>query len=183
LYTGYPDKHEGDMAKIKSVLVSEEILARLALQLQIDSMLILGRGEEQTGGRMKKAILADAMEAVIGACYLDQGYGKTFGFLSRVLQPEIAALAARPTVSDYKTLLQEASQKRFHEYPRYKLAQRTGPDHERYYWVDVTVHGTTYGPGAGRNKKSAEQEAARMALEKIGADEGAPSEEKAKRDE
>jgi ribonuclease-3 len=167
LYTMYADKNEGGLAKIKSILVSEDVLSGLALQLQIDNLLLLGHGEEQTGGRLKKAILADALEAVIGACYLDQGFPKTFTFLQRLLKPEIEKLCARGTLSDPKTLLQETCQKRYHSYPRYKTLQQAGPQHAKFYRVEVLVNGAIYGPGAGTTKKAAEQEAAKIALESL----------------
>ena len=165
LYQNYKEKSEGDLAKIKAVVVSEDILSGIARLLHIDEVLLLGRGEELSGGRKKKAILADAMEALIGALYLDSGYAAVFDFVSRCLLPEINKVTGANYHKDYKSLLQEHCQHFFRNYPEYTLIKRTGPEHERVFWIEVTVGGKTYGPGIGRNKKSAEQEAARIAYE------------------
>jgi ribonuclease-3 len=165
VYSHYPGQSEGEIAKVKSVVVSEDILSSLAREVQIDALLILGRGEEQTGGRVKKAILADAMEALIGALYLDQGYERVYAFVKRLLEPEIERVVNREYIQDYKSILQEECQRRYHTYPQYKLLKRSGPDHDRYFWIEVVINGKHYGPGAGQNKKAAEQEAARAAWE------------------
>ena len=165
LYKKFPGKNEGELAKIKSVAVSEEILAAVARVLQIDTMLILGRGEELSGGRTKKAILADAMEALIGALYLDSGYGAAFDFISRWIAPEIDRITDSERYRDYKSFLQELCQQRFHCYPEYRLVKKTGPEHEYTFWVEVSINGRVYGSGTGRSKKTAEQEAARTACE------------------
>ena len=167
LYQRFPDKPEGDLAKVKSVTVSEEVLSAVALEIQLDSMLLLGKGEENSGGRKKKAILADAMEALIGALYLDSGYKAAFALISRCFVPEICRITEKNHHRDYKSLLQEACQQRYREYPRYRLIKYSGPEHERTYWMEVTAGGAAYGPGTGRTKKTAEQEAAKIALEKI----------------
>ncbi|MCL2127794.1 MAG: ribonuclease III [Treponema sp.] len=163
LYEKYADKPEGELAKIKSVAVSEDVLSAVARDLQIDSMLLLGKGEELTGGRGKKAILADTLEALIGALYLDSGYKPAFAFVSRFLAPEIGRITENDYHRDYKSLLQEICQRNFRGYPQYRLVKCSGPDHERLFWMEVSVNGAVYGPCAGRNKKSAEQEAARIA--------------------
>jgi ribonuclease-3 len=167
LYRNFGDKHEGELAKIKAVVVSEDILSGVARELQIDLALILGKGEELSGGRTKKALLADALEALIGALYLDSGYKAAFAFVSRCIGPEISRVLDEKYHQDYKSLLQELSQRLFHSYPLYHLIKRSGPEHERFFWMEVTVNGRTFGPGTGRNKKTAEQEAAKMAYEAI----------------
>ncbi len=167
LYERFPDKTEGELAKIKSVVVSEDILSGLALELQIDNLLLLGKGEELSGGRRKKALLADAMEALIGALYLDSGYKSSFAFVSRYISREIDGVMEHKRPQDYKTLLQELSQHQFRSYPQYKLIKKTGPDHNRLFWIEVSVNGVNYGPGTGKNKKAAEQEAAKIAFEKL----------------
>jgi ribonuclease-3 len=167
LYQNLGDKSEGDLAKIKSVVVSENILALIARELHIDTLLILGRGEELSGGRTKSAILADALEALIGALYLDSGYTEVFDFVSRQIGPEIIRVLDNRHHRDYKSLLQEISQHLYRSYPVYHLIKRSGPEHERFFWIEVTVNGKTFGPGTGRNKKTAEQEAARIAYEEI----------------
>jgi ribonuclease-3 len=167
LYEKFKDKSEGDLAKIKSVVVSEDILSSLALVLQIDNLLVLGHGEDLSGGRNKKAILADALEALIGAYYLDSGYKEVFAFVSRYMSPEISRVVDNKDYQDYKSVLQELSQRKYRSYPVYRLQKRTGPDHERFFWMEVVVDGKVYGPGMGRNKKAAEQEAAKAAYEAI----------------
>jgi ribonuclease-3 len=167
LYKNLSQKSEGDLAKIKSVVVSEDVLSGIARVLQIDTALLLGRGEEMSGGRTKKGILADALEALIGALYLDSGYKAAFQFVSRCINPEIDRVIDRDYRWDYKSVLQELSQRLFRAYPVYRLVKRSGPEHERLFWMEVTENGQAYGPGMGRNKKSAEQEAARMAWEKL----------------
>jgi len=165
LYQKYIEKNEGELAKIKSVVVSEDILSEIALKLQIDKILLLGKGEELSGGRTKKAILADAMEALIGALYIDSGYKTAFDFVSRCITPEINLVTGENYHKDYKSLLQEYCQRFFHCYPEYCMIKRSGPEHDRTFWMEVRVGETVYGTGTGRNKKSAEQEAAKMAYE------------------
>ncbi|MDR1100070.1 MAG: ribonuclease III [Treponema sp.] len=163
LYRDLDKKPEGELAKIKSVVVSEDILSGIARVLQIDTVLLLGKGEELTGGRMKKGILADALEALIGALYLDSGYNAAFSFVSRYISPEIGRVRDRNFHQDYKSILQELSQRLFRACPAYRMVKRSGPEHDRLFWMEVTVNDRVYGPGMGRNKKSAEQEAAKMA--------------------
>lgn len=163
LYRELGDKAEGELAKIKSVVVSEDILSGVARELQIDSLLLLGRGEELSGGRGKSAILADALEALIGALYLDSGYKTVFSFVSRWMGPEITRVLDNRHHQDYKSLLQELSQRLYRSYPDYRLIKRSGPDHARLFWMEVLVNGRAFGPGMGKNKKSAEQEAAKLA--------------------
>jgi ribonuclease-3 len=168
LYENFRGKNEGELAKIKSVVVSEDILAGIARVLQIDTMLLLGHGEELSGGRTKKAILADAMEALIGALYLDSGYKDAFAFIKRFIAPEIERVVEKNYHQDFKSLLQELSQRLYRSYPVYRLTKRSGPEHERFFWIEVIVAGHVYGPGMGRSKKSAEQEAAKIAYEELG---------------
>jgi len=167
LYQKFPEKTEGELAKLKSVAVCEDILSVAALSLGIDAMLLLGKGEELTGGRQKKAILADTLEAVIGALYLDSGFKSAFTFVSRFFVPEIEKISKNNYHRDYKSLLQEFSMENFRTYPVYNLVKRSGPDHEQVFWIEVTVNGVVYGPCSGRNKKTAEREAARTAWQAL----------------
>ena len=167
LYRLYPEKAEGDLAKIKSAAVSEETLSDVARALRLDEMLLLGKGEEFSGGRGKNAILADALEALIGALYLDSGYKAAFAFVERHFSPEIERVSEGSGHRDYKSLLQEICQRDFHVYPSYRVLKRSGPDHEQTFWMEVEAGGKVYGPGIGRNKKTAEQEAARLAFEAL----------------
>ncbi|MDR2470505.1 MAG: ribonuclease III, partial [Treponema sp.] len=161
LYERFPEKSEGELAKIKSVVVSEEILSGIALELGLDGALVLGKGEEQTGGRGKKAILADALEALIGALYLDSGFKAASDFTLRRINAEIDRVLSNRASRDYKSLLQEYCQGLYKTCPVYRLVKRTGPEHERLFWMEVSVNGRVFGPSTGRNKKAAEQEAAR----------------------
>ncbi|MDR2631758.1 MAG: ribonuclease III [Spirochaetaceae bacterium] len=165
LYEKLTEKKEGELAKIKAVVVSEDVLAGIARELQIDTLLILGRGEELSGGRAKKAILADAMEALIGALYLDSGYNVAFNFLHHRIEPEIVKVIDNRHTQDYKSLLQELSQRLYKTYPIYHLVKRSGPEHARFFWTEVMVNEKSYGPGMGKTKKNAEREAAKMAYE------------------
>jgi len=163
LFNSLPDKTEGDLAKIKSFVVSEDSLAEIALSLNINEYLLIGKGEENSGGRRKKAILADCMEAVFGAYFLDTGFKETSRFILNLLVPEIEKVLTNRHRRDYKTLLQEFSQKQFKSYPRYSVVKNSGPDHNKTFWIEVTVDGANYGPGIGKNKKEAEQMAAERA--------------------
>lgn len=167
LYKTYSDKSEGELAKIKAVVVSEDVLSVIAVGLRIDKMLLLGKGEELSGGRKKKAILADAMEALIGAIYIDLGYKVVFDFVSRCITPEILRVTGDDYYKDYKSLLQERCQRTFRCYPEYRLIKKSGPEHERVFLMEVKIGETVHGMGQGRNKKSAEQEAARLAWESL----------------
>lgn len=154
---------EGDLARVKSFVVSEDALFDWATRLDLSSYVLVGRGEELTGGRTKKAILADAMEAIIGAFYLDSGAAAAQEFVLRSLRPEIARVASNTHRQDFKTLLQQLAQRRFRSHPRYRVVRREGPDHDRTFWIAVQLGGHTYGPGSGKNKKAAEQQAAARA--------------------
>jgi ribonuclease-3 len=167
LYEKFGEKNEGELAKVKSVVVSEGILAGIARDLQIDAQLLLGKGEELSGGRTKNAILADALEALIGALYLDSGYRSAYAFVARLIGPEIGRVTEKNYHRDYKSLLQELSQQNYRSYPEYRMVKRAGPEHDRLYWMEVTVNGIAYGPGMGRNKKTAEQEAAKIAWDAL----------------
>jgi len=160
-------KPEGELARVKSYIVSEEVLSELAKALGIHARIILGKGEEQSGGRAKKAILADAMEAVIGAYYLDQGFDAANRFVLRLLEPEIQKVLENRHRKDYKTILQEYVQRYLRSYPAYKLIQRSGPDHDRTFWVSCSIGDTDYGPVSGKNKKEAEQNAAKASYDAI----------------
>ncbi len=160
-----PDKLEGQLAKIKSFVVSESSLDCIAKSISIDKYLLIGKGEENSGGRNKKAILSDCMEAVIGAYYLDTGYKEASRFVLRLLIPEINKVLEDRHNKDYKTLLQEHVQKEFHNYPKYTLLKKSGPDHDKTFWIEVTVDNKKFGPGKGKNKKEAEQKAASEAYQ------------------
>jgi ribonuclease-3 len=167
LYKIPGDKSEGELAKVKSAVVSERVLSGIARELELDKLLILGKGEEGTGGRTRKSLLADALEALFGAVYLDSGFKKVFAFVSRLIEPEIVRARDHGAYTDYKSRLQEITMQRYKQYPVYRLAKRVGPEHERFFWVNVIVNGVAYGPGVGKNKNSAEQEAAKNACSEL----------------
>lgn len=167
LYTIFGSRPEGELAKIKSVVVSEATLSALALEIGVDKCLSLGKGEERSGGREKKAILADALEAVFGAYYLDSGFKFVEKLIMQLLVPEIEKVLENRHIKDYKTLLQELYQKKYKECPVYKVIKKTGPDHDQIFWVSVFLGSTAYGPSQGKNKKEAEQAVACFAWEKM----------------
>jgi len=181
LYESLPDRPEGDLAKIKSFVVSEASLSEIARSLRVDNFILIGKGEEYSGGRAKKAILADSFEAIIGAFFLDSGFREAKRFVLAFLVPEITKVLENRHEKDYKTLLQEYAQKTYRAYPRYVLSKKTGPDHERVFWMQVEVGGHSFGPGKGQNKKQAEQAAAAIAYESL-AESGGSVKEKQQRD-
>ena len=154
---------EGDLAKIKSAVVSEKALAPIALSMGVDNLLLMGHGEEMSGGRTKPAILADCMEAIIGAYYLDSGYKKAEAFVLSFIKKEIDKVCTYG-MKDFKTQLQEKYQKTHKSYPVYEVVSKQGPEHAQIFSVVVKLGDKTFGPAKGKNKKDAEQEAAKIAL-------------------
>ncbi len=171
-----PDKAEGDLARIKSFVVSENTLSSISKKIKIDNYILIGKGEEYSGGRNKKAILADCLEAIIGAYFLDSGLKACRTFVLTYIAPEIMKVIENRHDKDYKTLLQEFVQKRYKTYPKYKLLKKTGPDHDRTFLVEVKVRDRIFGPGEGKNKKAAEQNAASIAYKAYIAEMGEPEE-------
>ena len=167
LYDSMSNHPEGDLAKIKSVVVSEMTLSEIALNIGIDKCLSLGKGEEHSGGRQKKAILADAMEAVFGAYYLDSGFRNVEKLILELLVPEIEKVWENRHHKDFKTMLQEFYQKKYKQCPKYNLVNKTGPDHDMVFWVTVEVNGRVYGPEKGKSKKEAEQSVAKKVIEEL----------------
>ncbi|MEM5947759.1 ribonuclease III [Spirochaetia bacterium 38H-sp] len=167
LYNTFPDKAEGELARIKSFVVSEDTLYDVALKIKVDNFILISKGEEFSGGRSKKALLADATEAIIGAYYLDAGFEAAKDFVLRLIVPEIDKVVENRHKKDYKTLLQEYVQKNFKTYPKYRLVQKKGPDHNRTFVIEVMILDKSYGPGKGKNKKEAEQDAAAIAYKAL----------------
>ena len=172
LYQLLPNEDEGRLAKIKAFVVAEDSLADIAPKLMLDHLLLMGKGEELSGGRTKKAILADTLEAVIGAYFLDAGFAKARKFVLRYCIPEITKVLENRHRKDYKTLLQEHLQKAHKICPRYHLIKKTGPDHARVFWIDVEALDKRFGPGKGNSKKEAEQRAAECAYKRLVPDSG-----------
>jgi ribonuclease-3 len=168
LFRRYPGYNEGQKSKIKAAVVSTHSLGRHAEGLRLGEHLILGRGEEKTGGRFKQALLADAYEALIAAIYLDGGLPAAAAFLERELNDAIETGSAQTVVGqDYKSALQERLQALGKPLPEYRLAGEAGPDHRKEFSIEVVVAGEVLGAATGRAKKEAEQEAARLALARL----------------
>jgi ribonuclease III len=163
----YPDFSEGELSKMRAAIVNEKQLAALARSFRLGDFLYLGRGEEQTSGREKSSLLADAYEAVLGGIYLDRGFKKA----SRVIEEHYARLLEETPphafYQDYKTELQERCQSLFRAIPRYRLIAERGPDHDKVFDVEIYIRNEMMGQGTGRSKKEAEQEAAKEALERL----------------
>lgn len=161
LYENYPQKSEGDLAKIKSYLASSDYLAPIAQSHGLGDLLLLGKGEENSGGRLKKNILADTLESFFGALFLDQGWKSARELILDWLEVRVGVTDS--VVNDYKSLLQERCLKLFHEFPRYDLLATSGPEHRKQFQVSVSVKNKKLAEGQGSNKKQAEQEAAARA--------------------
>lgn len=168
LYAAYPQLSEGQMAKVRAAVVSRPTLASIARSIGVGEHVELAPGEERTGGRSKDSILADGVEALIGAIYLDSGLETARSVIENHWSAVIAERAKSPGVKDYKTRLQEHLA-RGNQTPTYTV-QGTGPDHNRTFTAAVTVDGTELGVGTGRSKKAAEQAAAQQALAVLEAD-------------
>jgi len=167
LFTHLPDLDEGDFSRIKSFVVSEDSLAVIAKNLRVDNFILIGKGEEFSGGRSKKALLADCMEAILGAYFIDSGYKASTELIQRLLVPQIHTVLENKHRKDYKTLLQEFVQKKYKTYPKYNVVKKTGPEHDNTFWVEVIIQKKTFGPASGNNKKEGEQAAARIAFEAL----------------
>jgi ribonuclease III len=168
LFREFPEYDEGEKSKSKATLVSTATLARQAERLQLGDHLLLGRGEEKTGGRRKQALLADGYEALIAAIYLDGGIDDARAFIAREFAHLLADVRQRGVAGqDYKSALQELLQARELPLPDYRLVGTVGPDHQKQFQVEVVVNGEPLGQATGPSKKEAEQEAARAALEKF----------------
>jgi len=164
LYRGHPELAEGDLTKLKAVAVSEPALAAVAREIGLGRYLLLAKGEEQTGGRDRNSILADAMEALFAAVYLDRGLRITRDLILRLLGGQLEIIERREYEPDYKTLLQENIQEIHRTPPTYRVVSQTGPDHDRTFVAEVRIGRKVLGSGRGKSKKQAEQAAARQAL-------------------
>lgn len=167
LYRKYPEATEGELTKAKSYIVSREVLARRAGDLGLGKFLIIGEGEEQSGGRKRASILSDAFEALLGAIYLDGGLASSRRFINRHLLKELDEGSHRFHYN-YKSMLLEYAQGNGMRAPTYRTLKETGPDHQKNFTVEVEVDGKILGIGKGSRKKRAEQEAARQAVGELG---------------
>ncbi|MGL5295735.1 MAG: ribonuclease III [Culicoidibacterales bacterium] len=170
LYANYPDMAEGEMTKFRAQIVREESLVIYAQKLELGKMLFLGRGEEQTGGRKRPAIIADAFESLLGAIYLDLGMEKVQSILEAIVFPEVSTVRERE-YQDFKSQLQELVQTDASRNVKYEIASESGPAHAKVFVANVIVDEIIFGTGSGRTKKDAEQQAARAALAKLAVNE------------
>jgi ribonuclease-3 len=162
VFRTYPMLQEGELAKVRASVVNAEVLAEVAVEIALGPCLLLGKGEDSSGGREKTSILADAMEAVIAAVYLDGGMDPAREVVLRLFEARIANAASGPGGDDYKTRLQELAAQRFERLPRYQVRDE-GPDHAKRFFATVMLGGEPRGSGEGGSKKQAEQAAARAA--------------------
>lgn len=163
----FPQFSEGDLSKLRASIVNEKQLAEIARSLRLGEHLFLGRGEEQTSGREKSSLLADAFEALLGGIYLDAGFKKASAILRR-RYGKLLETPVKEFYRDYKTDLQEKTQALYRSIPRYKLVSERGPDHSKIFEIELSIRDRVMGKGTGRSKKEAEQAAARQALEELG---------------
>ena len=167
LYQTFPDRPEGELTRMRADMVCEQTLAKVAARIDLGKHLLLGNGEEQGGGRKRNSILADAVESVIAASYLDGGLEAAQQFIEKFILVEVPV--TRLHNADYKTALQELVQQKKNQVLTYTLIGESGPDHDKKFEVEVKLNGKVVGTGSGSSKKRAEQDAARSALEKLSA--------------
>lgn len=163
LYREFPQATEGELSKQKATIVSRPVLGKRALEMGFGEMILLGRGEEQSGGRTRPVLLGSALEAVVGALYLELGAAKITPWLIQEVFEPGRALSHTEEFSDFKSQLQEYVQKHFQTIPTYELISETGPDHNKQFEVVVKIQGVAYGRGTGHRKKIAENQAAMRA--------------------
>jgi len=166
LFKKFPEKREGWLAKTKALVVSKDVLEKKAVEIKLGSFLNLGRGELKSGGKKRPSILVDSFEALIGALFLDGGYEVCRDFIEKQFYEEVE-LVMKEELVDYKTLLQEISQSRYHCLPFYKVTEELGPEHEKTFHITVYVNNTLMGNGLGKTKKEAGQLAAQEAIKKL----------------
>lgn len=164
----FPSAQEGELSRLRALIVNEEGLARIARSLPLGPLLLLGRGEELTGGREKSSLLADALEAVIGAAYFTGGMAAVLQLVDVHFTAVLEGVALGHSGFDYKTKLQEQVQLSMKVAPRYRVISETGPDHAKRFEVEVTIGSDLFARAQGRNKKEAEQAAAKATLEMLG---------------
>jgi ribonuclease-3 len=166
IFRTYPDMPEGELAKVRAAVVSAAALAEVAIELELGEAVLLGKGEDASGGREKPSILADALEAVIGAVYIEGGWDAAERLVLDLLGERIVEASEGPGGQDYKTRLQELTARELTELPRYRLTDE-GPDHAKRFFAEVRIGGEVRGRGEGRSKKQAEAAAARDAWEAL----------------
>ena len=167
LMNALPGASEGELSRIRAAVVSEPSLAAVARTISLGEFLLVGRGEEQTGGRDKDSLLADSLEALVASLYLDGGIDRAGAFIARFFKDTIDRVRSEGGTADHKTELQEICQERLKTLPDYRVAAESGPDHRKEFTIELSIRGEVYGRGTGRNKKEAEQRAAKEALERL----------------
>ena len=165
LYRNFPDRPEGELTRMRADMVCEKALAVVANTLDLGRHLLLGKGEELGGGRNRDSILADAVESVIAACYLDGGMDAAVQFIRKFILVNVPVTKLHN--ADYKTALQELVQQKKNQVLAYRLIGESGPDHDKEFCVELTLNGEVVGTGIGSSKKRAEQAAAHAAMEKL----------------
>ncbi|RMF58397.1 MAG: ribonuclease III [Calditrichaeota bacterium] len=168
LYEKFPNKTEGYLSKVKSILVSKPVMGDIAAELSLGQLMLMNRGEEKTGGRKRQSILADAFEAIIGAIYLDNGYDSAKKFINDYLLKDIKKILRKGLYKNYKSILLEYAQGTTRGVPVYRIIEESGPDHAKEFVIGVWIGNEKLGEGKGRSKKIAEQEAAKQAIQKLG---------------
>ena len=165
LYRNFPDRPEGELTRMRADMVCEQALAQIADRINLGDHLLLGHGEQQSGGKRRASILADAVESVIAACFLDGGMDAARGFIDQFVLCDVPVTKLHN--ADYKTALQELVQKKKNQTLSYRLVGQSGPDHDKRFDVEVLLNDQVVGQGSGSSKKRAEQDAARVALESM----------------
>lgn len=167
LYKTYPDFQEGMLTNLRAALVRTESLGETALALGFDKLLLMSKGEEATGGRQNRSILADTFEAFLGALYLDCGYQACVAILEKYLFQKASTVLSDQTYKDNKSLLQEIAQARYKATPQYVLKSESGPDHDKEFVMQVMIGSESYALGKGKSKQAAQEDAAKLTLEMI----------------
>ena len=168
IFKEFSDSNEGELAKLKSMIVSEPVLASISKEIGLGKYLLLSKGEDLTGGRKRDSIVGDALEALLGAIYLDSNFEEVKKIALTYFKNKIENINQNEDLIDYKTLLQEYSQREYKKVPEYIILEELGPDHNKEFKVGVIVKKKISGEGIGKNKKMAEQMAARNACKKFG---------------
>jgi len=161
----FRDQPEGELTRMRASTVNEKALARVSRRMDLGRFILLGKGEDQTGGREKDSILADCYEAILGALYLDGGYNKAFRMVQSHFSEALAEVGQKIPRQDCKSRLQERTQNRYGTIPRYSVVSESGPDHEKRFVVSVSIDGMVVARGEGKSKREAEQRAAKAALD------------------
>ena len=167
LYHLFPEAEEGILSKLRAALVNEEAFTKLAKRLNLGKYLLLSPAEENNKGREKPSILSSAFEALIGALYLEAGFDKAKEIALKLIKEEYPKITPEELLKDYKTTLQEITQAHFGVVPEYRLLSATGPDHRKEFEIGVYIHDKEYAKAKGRSKKAAQQEGARLTIEKL----------------